>query len=373
MKRRCDRDIEVKVIDTIERIDRDWLDGLADDFCYTYDWFKIIEESRAGFKIEPRYLVVYEEGKSMGFMPALFTYDYPYFSIENRNPIIKTLVNLGNRMGFHLNRGRTLVCDSLNCIRCRILLQKNCDAKAVYDLMFEKIDDICRKEKIPVSCFDVVSDFDEILEDNLQDHGYFGRLAKNCLYLDIIWSRFDEYLDSLESKARKNVRREIKKCKQSGVSIEEEKAFEKHATTLFNLYLNTYLKYNKVKSSLDDSYFTNLGKYARNDATVFTAKKNGKIVGFSLCFQNRDILDVNVAGFDYDSLTKTDFTYFNVAYYTPIRWAIEKGIRRVYFRFGQEEIKSKRGCKIETQTNFIKFHNKLLRPLIKLYVKRTLD
>jgi predicted N-acyltransferase len=370
MTHRREAEFDVEVVDTVERIDRKWLDALADDFCYTYGWFKTVEALETHFQMEPRYIVVYKKGRMVAFVPAFLVQDFPYFSVGNKGFLIRLLVNLGERAGFHLNHGRTLVCDPPDCLHSRVLMKEDCDPKTVLNLVSAKIDEICKEERIPMSCFTAVSEFEGTLRNSLEDLGYFDTSVMNSFYLDILWSSFDEYVESLEYGARKDVRREIRKFNDSGVIIEEEYAFERHAATLSSLWLNTYSRHRKDRASpVDASYFTALGKYAKDDTRVYFARKKGEITGFCLCLRNRDTLDVDIAGFDYDSLTKTDFTYFNICYYVPIRWAIEHGIRRAYYRFGTDEVKLRRGCKIERLFTLIKFHNRLLRSPVRFYLR----
>jgi predicted N-acyltransferase len=359
----------VEVVETIEEIGREPLEKLADDFCYTYGWLKTIETLRVRTKLEPRYLVVYEEGKMIAFIPTYIASDYRYFSAADKNPIIKTVVNVSNQLGIHIDHGRALTCDPPDCSHSRIPLEKSVDAKAILDAVSAKIDELCRKEKIPISCFRGVSEFDVLLKDNLRDFGYFNTSTTTNFYLDILWSSFDEYVSSLEYRTRKNLRREIRKCRESGITIEEEK-FENCVSTLSKLYSNLYSKYHPHEYYYEDAYFFGkLLKYAKEKTRVFLAKKNGRVVGFSIGLQNRDILDVWICGFDYGSLTKTDFAYSNVTYYAPIRAAIEEGFKRMYYRWSMERTKLRLGCKPEKLSYCIRIHNSLLRPLAGLYVR----
>ncbi|HCW08285.1 MAG TPA: hypothetical protein DGG95_13070, partial [Cytophagales bacterium] len=61
--------------------------------------------------------------------------------------------------------------------------------------------------------------------------------------------------------------------------------------------------------------------------------------------------------------TKTDFSYFNLGYYTPIKWGIENGVKKIYYRLTMEKIKLDRGCKPEKTYCFVKYHNRMLRVL----------
>ena len=87
--------------------------------------------------------------------------------------------------------------------------------------------------------------------------------------------------------------------------------------------------------------------YAKDKTKLFAAKKKDELIGFSLSLRQKDVLDVVLVGFNYDTQSKTDFSYFNLAYYAPIKWGIENGVKKIYFRLTMEKIKTDRGCKPE--------------------------
>jgi len=89
-----------------------------------------------------------------------------------------------------------------------------------------------------------------------------------------------------------------------------------------------------------------------------------RLLGSDLYGLHKDVIDVAMCGFDYDLLTKTDFTYFNAVYYAPLQLAIEKGIRKMYYRFKAEKVKIDRGCKPEKTYSFVKCHNDFMRAVI---------
>ena len=112
--------------------------------------------------------------------------------------------------------------------------------------------------------------------------------------------------------------------------------------------------------------------YAKEEIKLFIAKKNSEVVGFSLLLQQGDILDMFMVGFDYGVQTSSDFSYFNLCFYAPIKWSIENGVKKIYYRWSMEKIKRYRGCKPENTYRFTKYHNKLLRALIRNVVKNPL-
>jgi predicted N-acyltransferase len=235
-------------------------------------------------------------------------------------------------------------------------------------LLSNKIDKICRQHRFLFSSFLFVSEFDRLLMGSLQNMGYLRFLGTTTLYLDVKLPSFEDYLKSLKRKTRQNIRREIRKCAENGVTIEEGDLRDL-SMKLSELFSALHSKYQTSKCAFDSSFFITLSKHARNNTKVFVAEKNNKVVGFSLSVRQGNVLDVFIVGFDYEARTNTDFTYFNVCYYAPIRWAIDEGIKKIYYRFKAEKVKLDRGCKPERTCSFVKCHNAVLGSLINIAAK----
>jgi predicted N-acyltransferase len=345
----------------VDDVGKESIDSIADDPFFTYGWFKTLETQRT-YEVSPIYLAVYSESKVVGFVPLFIELIEP-----NSKDLFSVLLNLGHRIGFCQNR--VLTCYSPLCFRSKILLSHGQEEKRILKLVSKKIDAICREQKILVSSFSFVSEFDRLLIENMQNYGYRKRLGVTEFYLDVQWSSFGEYLKSLKHKTREHVRREIRKCRESGVIIEESELVDLTAK-LSELYTNLSLKYGKQAKKVYDSYFFSmLNMYAGEKTKLFIAKKNGEVIGFSLSLRHRDVLDVMMVGFDYAMRTNTDFSYFNLCYYAPINYAIESGVKKIYYRFLEDKIKLDRGCRLERTFGLVKYHNKLLRGLIGYAVK----
>ena len=349
---------EVRVFRSVDEIGRDSIDSISNDGFFTYGWFKTLETQKS-FDFRPLYIAVYDEGKLVAVAPCFADLE-DHFFIEGPRiiPFMKKLLNLGKRVGFC--EDHVLLCYSPFCPRGKVLLEKSGEGKRILRLLSKKIDEICKKQRFLFSSFLFVSEFDKLLMENLQNLGYLQSPGTNTLYLDIKWSSFEDYLKSLTYKTRKNIRREIRKCAENGVSI-EERDFEGLSAKLPVLLSNLFWKYDENAENLfNQPFFCKLEEYARDTAKVFVAEKNGEVVGFSMSLRQGDVLDVFMCGFDYEAKTKTDFTYFNLCYYAPIRWAIEEGIKKIYYRRKAEKVKMDRGCKPERMYSFIRCHNRLI-------------
>jgi predicted N-acyltransferase len=342
---------EVKVFQSIDEIGKSTMDTIADDPFFTYGWFKTLETQQT-YKYSPIYVAVYDESKVVCVAPFFIELIEP-----DSNGLFSRLLNLVFR------QNKALSCYSPRCYRSKILFSDNREEKIVLDLLSKEIDSICKKQKILKSQFPYVSEFDKLLSMNIQNYGYQKIPGITTLHLDVKWTSFEDYLESLKPKVRTTVRREIKKCKENGVTIEESE-LEDLTTKLSDLYANLSMKYSNKKSAkriFDSYFFSMLNMYAKEKTKLFIAKKNGEVVGFSLSLRQGDVLDALMVGFDYSVQTKTDFAYFNLAYYAPIKWGIENGVKKIYYRLTMEKIKLNRGCKPEKTYCFVKYHNRILR------------
>ena len=359
---------EVKVFGSIDDVGREPVDSMSQDGFFTYGYFKTLETSKP-YNILLSYAAVYDANNVVAVAPCYVDLDDPFSGFEGKFPFAGSVAGLASRLGFCLNR--LVVCYSPNSYHGKILVREGYDERTMLELVSKKIDDICKSQRILFSSFPFVSESEGVLEDNLCRLGYLSFPSARTLCLDVIWSDFEGYLESLSYKTRKDVRREIKLCKGSEVSIVEEKNFGGFSSTLSNLHSNLFSRYNPGgETPYGPSFFSGLSEYARDKTRVLIARKDGSIIGFSLSLQHQSTLDVYLVGFDYSSRTSTDFVYFNLAYYEPIRLAIAEGVKRIHFSINSEGLKLKRGCKVERTHSFVKCHNAFVGSLYASYMRR---
>ena len=356
------------VFKSVDSIGKEEIDKIADDGFFTYGWFKTLENSKQK-EFPSFYATFYENGRLEAFAPCFIDKTDQYFIFGPYViPFMKTVLNMGSRLRFSQNH--VLLCYSPFCYRSKVSLGTSLNEDKALDSVIRKIDDVCKKQKILFSSFLFVSEFDNNLSTCLQNFGYRQFFFRNCLYLDVRWNTFEDYLQSLKHGIRNRIRREMRSCKEGGVIIEEIEDFKNLSTLFSSLFSNLYAKYQKdVEAPFTPSFYESLSDYAKEKTKVFIAKKKGVIVGFSVCIRHNDVLDVFHCGFNYELMEKTDFVYFNLCYYEPIRWAIQEGIKKIYYRMTAEEVKYRRGCKPEKVYSFVKCHNKFVQAQIGNYLK----
>jgi predicted N-acyltransferase len=360
--------VDVRVFKTVESIDREAIDSLVDDGFFTYGWFKTLETSKL-ISLNPFYISVFNKSKMIAFAPCFRDVADQYFNVGPAiSPFMRRVLKVCNQL--HIGQNHILLCCSPLCYRTKIFADQSLNKGLLASCLLKEVDAICKKEKILFSSFQFVSEYDQNLSLHLNNWGYHRFFWKPTFYLDVRWQSFEDYLSSLEHDIRNKVRREIRSCRKNGVIIEEIADFKDLAMTLSDLSSNLLTKYNRIKTRFfEPSFFESLSDYAKSNVKVFIARKKGAIVGFSLCLRQGKTLDVFHCGFNYELQEKSDFTYFNLCYYSPIRWAIQEGIRKIYYRLTAERVKLKRGCKPERIYSFVKCHNKYLDYQIGGYMK----
>jgi predicted N-acyltransferase len=360
---------DVRVFNSVDDIGKDSIDEISSDAFFTYGWFKTLEKQK-DFKTSPFYVAVYKEDKLVAFTPCfLDLFDHYSSYAPPVVPFMKKFLNISNRLG--LWKKHVLLCYSPFCFRSKIITAKNFRNPIIFKLIYKKINEICRKEQILFSSFLFVSESDNLLAKTLQDFGYFRFSQVNTLHLDVRWPSFEVFLKSFKSKLRKDIRRQIRKFDENGLIVELNPKIEELSERLSMLRANVSRKYNDDKQHLfGTSFFTNLTRFAGDKIKLFAAKKGNEIVAFGLSLRHKDTLDGYMFGTDYKSRTNTDFAYFNVVYYEPIKWAIQNGIKKIFYRLGAEDVKLRLGCKPENNLSFVKCHNALITPLVNAYINK---
>ena len=344
----------------------DEINSISSDAFFTYEWFKTLESSKSS-TFYPVYFVAYFQDKVLAFAPCFIDKLDQFFYYSARLPLVlplfRKMLFYGRKIGFC--QEHVLICFSPFAGRTKISFLENVDKDRILNSIINAMAEFCRKERILFSSFLFVSEKDKTLIKNLTNFKYLVAPGLySTFYLDMQYANFEEYLNSLKYKVRKNVRREIRKCAENNVKITEAK-IDDYAEQLSSLHSTLISKYVKeAKNPFDCSFFKSLARNAGDKTKLFIASKDGQVAGFCLLFTHRLITDVWMAGFDYELKENTDFAYFNLAYYTPIQWSIQEGIKKIYYRSTAKKIKLDRGCKEEKSYCFVKCHDQVFGPLI---------
>lgn len=356
----------VQVFNTVDDIKHESIDAISNDGFFTYGWFKALEQQK-DFIIHPFYIAVYNNCELVAFAPCfLDKYDQYFTHGLLYLPFMKEILALGSKLG--LWQKHLLLCYSPFCFRSKIMINESYSKKEILQLIHKKVEGFCKKERILFSSFPFVSELDNHLLASLKNSGYLQLPWKSTFYIAIHWSSFEEYLASFNCRVRRNIKREIRKCLESGITIDENPNINSFSEKIADLSSNLFQKHNQ-SPLLGKSFFRSLSENAKDNTKLFIAEKNGELIGFSLLMKQKGVLDCFTCGFNYDLLSNTDFAYFNLGYYLPIRWAIREGFSKIYYRISADKVKLYRGCSQEQIFSNVKCHNRLLAIFFNFYAK----
>ncbi|MEW5757283.1 MAG: GNAT family N-acetyltransferase [Pseudomonadota bacterium] len=158
---------------------------------------------------------------------------------------------------------------------------------------------------------------------------------------------FEDFLLTLSSAKRKNIRRERRKVTEQGIDIERHSGTEMDEG-LWDIVHRCYLATFEKKwgmATLSRAFFAELGQTMGEQLLVILARRAGRYIAAAICFRSDDCL----YGRHWGSLEPVDCLHFELCYYQGIEYCIEHGLAR--FEPGaQGEYKISRGFE-PTQTN----------------------
>ncbi len=179
----------------------------------------------------------------------------------------------------------------------------------------------------------------------LEDRGFVATADTPVAYMDIAWTDFDGYLDSLRARSRSlpnKVRSEIRRCARAGIEIREIADPEPLADTLHALAVAHHLRLNpEVPYPYDRHLFAALRRHLGEGCLIHGAFAGDRLVGFGVMVHDGEVGHLPFCGFAPEA--RDSFAYFNLGYYLPIRLAIELGLRRLHCGALQWRTKARRG------------------------------
>jgi uncharacterized protein len=199
----------------------------------------------------------------------------------------------------------------------------------------------------------------------LAEAGWLRRRGVQFHWTNPGYRDFEAFLAALAQPKRKKIRAERRKVAEAGVTLQvlEGRDIDARHWAFFNLcYRNTYAMHHSTPY-LNEAFFNRLGESMPQNLVMVLAEREGLPIASSLLLRDGDA----IYGRYWGAVEHVPCLHFEASYYTPLEWAIAKGIRR--FEGGaQGEHKMARGfLPVETES----FH-RLSHPAFAEAVERFL-
>ena len=157
--------------------------------------------------------------------------------------------------------------------------------------------------------------------------GFLQRTHSQFHWENRDYRSFSEFLDSLASKKRKNIKRERKGAIDSGVVIERitgKEILESHWDAFYKFYLDTANR--KWGSAyLTREFFSMVGESMPEHILLIMCKKGGRYIAGAINFIGSECL----YGRNWGCSEDYPYLHFEVCYYQAIDFAIENNLKRV--------------------------------------------
>ena len=157
--------------------------------------------------------------------------------------------------------------------------------------------------------------------------GWLDRASVQFHWHNQNYADFDDFLDHLSSRKRKNIRKERASITKAGVTmlrLTGAAITQDHIDAFFRFYMST-IDRKWGGAYLTHEVFTQLGKTMADRMLLVMAEYDGNIIGGALNFIGDDALYGRNWGADIDIPN----LHFEACYYQAIDFAIEHGLARV--------------------------------------------
>jgi uncharacterized protein len=207
----------------------------------------------------------------------------------------------------------------------RLLVREDlADADDVRDMLAKGLMALCRT--VQASSVHVTfarKDEWELLAEN----GFLQRTDKQFHWENQGYATFDDFLGAMNSRHRKQVKRERRDAVANGITIEHltgkdltEAAFD----AFFRFYMETGSR--KWGSPyLTRDFYSRVAGTMADDILLVMAKRNGRWIAGAINFIGSDTL----FGRHWGAIEHHNFLHFEVCYYQAIDFAIQRGLKRV--------------------------------------------
>jgi len=249
----------------------------------------------------------------------------------------------------------------------RFLIAEGEDEDELTGVMVSAIDYFCDRHNISGCNFLYV---DPVWRVRMEQHGFSAWLHHSYIWQNQGYQNFEGYLGTFNANQRRNIKRERKAVETAGLLIKTltgDEIPQPMFGQMYAFYENTCDKFGWWGSKyLTKRFFEQLHDNYR-DRVLFVAaydkEDDRQPIGMSFCLYKGDRL----YGRYWGSLQEIDCLHFDACYYTPIEWAIDRGIHTFDPGAGGRH-KKRRGFPATSNYSLHRFYNNRLAQILKSYI-----
>lgn len=272
---------------------------------------------------------------------------------------------------------RVLVCGNLLVYGLHgVCYAKSADRNEVWRAVAEVLYRVRRAEKIAGHTdLILIKDLNQVeLEESDALSGLsYGAVPTEpnmVLAVEPAWKSHDDYLKSLSSKYRGDIKNRIfKKFDEAGCIIEPLRDVAAEAARLQHLYRQVHGNAKLRPFLLTEGYWAALAEAGGSNVAFHAARQNGELIGFLVSLKDGDTVFAYHVGFDREAAERGVPVYLRLLH-AGLSQAIAFGCTRVSFGRTALEPKARMGCKPEPTFVWARHRhpllNQMIQPMLKL-------
>jgi predicted N-acyltransferase len=159
----------------------------------------------------------------------------------------------------------------------------------------------------------------------LHEAGYMLRTGVQFHWLNAGYANFEEFLETLDRKRRKNIRAERRKVREAGIRFRQVRGHDVTAADwqfFQRCYAHTYAAHHSTPY-LNLNFFKRIGATMPQNILLIVAECDGRPIASSLVIHN----ETTLYGRYWGAIEDVPCLHFETAYYQPLEFCIEQRIQ----------------------------------------------
>lgn len=354
-------------IEDISEVDREQWDRLAlplESPFLEWRWLRLLESSgsvgrRSGWL--PVHLTVWSGSRLVGAAPL-------YIKIHSSGEFVfdHLWADVAEQLGVPYYPKLLGMSPFTPMAGYRFLIDAEHDEEELTALMIRAIDRLCGQYNLSGCHFNFVEDQ---WRHRMQRHGFQTWEHQRYIWENEGYRTFEDYLARFRTNQRRNIKRERRSMAQQGVRIEwleGERIGPEILEWMYAYYVRTNEQFGPWACKfLNRGFFDGLGSELRDRLLIIAAYQEGasEPAGVSLLVHKGDKL----YGRYWGGVDTINNLHFNLCYYSPIEWAIERGIKLFDPGLGGMH-KMRRGFRSVSNLSLHRFRDRRLQAVLQAYI-----
>ena len=200
------------------------------------------------------------------------------------------------------------------------------------------------------------------------DNGYARVPSMPYTRLRLSYSDFDDYLKTLGSATRKNLRRKFRKTAQAApISMEVVNDITPYLDEIHPLYLQVHDRSPLKFETLTKDYFREMSVRMPDRTRFFLWRQNGRLIAFSFCLVHDGTLYDECLGLEYDVALDLHLYYYTIR--DILSWSLSQGLKYYCSSPLNYDPKLHLGCHLMPLDLYVRHTASLLNPIFGQAVK----